>query len=316
MDPLTHLLIGSGVAGMAGNSLNLSNPAQIGAMIGSLTPDFDILLQLKGDMFYLKHHRGFSHSIPGISLFSAITAIALKLFFPMGTLGNIFLWTLLGNLSHIIVDVFNSYGAEIFWPISKKKFTFNLLMIFDPIIILIFSGLFFERSISSRFVGVVSFALLSGYLMFRWFLRLQVEKYLGHKFRRREINKIIVMPALYSILGWDFFIETPQEFIVGHVRGFSWKTGLRSRLAKEKANLFLETAMESKIGQLFQEFTPYFHISHWREGNKHIIKFTDLRYFIKSDFMHSATLILNHKYDIIEGVFHPYSKNRHIKIGC
>lgn len=312
MDPITHLLIGSGVAGAAGGSISLANPTQIGALIGSLTPDFDIILQLKGDMFYLKHHRGFSHSLLGIGLFTVLTAIGLKLFFPLSDIWQIMLWTFLGNLSHILIDLFNSYGAKIFWPLSKKMFTFNLLMIFDPVIIILFGAGLLIKGFDASVMAAASFGLTGAYLIFRFLLRRQCEKYLARKFRRREVKQITVMPSLYSLLGWDFLIETPQEFMVGQVRNFSWRTGLRCRLAKEKENKFFEKAIRSKIGMIFGEFTPHYHVSHWREGDKHVIKFTDLRYFMKKDFMHSATLILDNKLEIIEEIFHPYNKNRNI----
>lgn len=315
MDPLTHLLIGTGVAGLTGHPLSLNIPVQVGALIGSIVPDLDIIYQFKGDMKYLKHHRGFSHSLPGIGLASFIVALALQIFFPSAILGQTVLWTFLGALSHILVDIFNSYGARIFLPLNKKMQTLNLLMIFDPIIIAIFAlNLIFYRR---PFIpALLSFTLLGGYLMFRWQLRRRVENYLGRKFRNRERKRVIVMPSNYSILGWDFLVETSKEFIVGHVSGFSWRTGLRCRLAKEKNNRLIQMAMESKIGELFREFTPYYHLTYHQEGDKYIFVFTDLRYYVKKGFMHSATLIIDEKFKIVSGFFHPYSKKRNIQISC
>lgn len=315
MDPLTHILIGTGVAGLTGHPLSMNSPVQLGILIGSIVPDLDIIYQFKGHMKYLRHHRGFSHSIPGIAISSLVIALALKVFFPWAGVGPIVLWTFLGALSHIMVDIFNSYGVKVLLPLCRKMLTFNLLMIFDPILVAIFvpNLIFHKAPFTTAFI---SFILLSFYLIFRWQLKRRVRYYLARKFRNRQTGIIIVMPSNYSILGWDFLIETSQEFIIGHVSGFSWRTGLRCRLAKEKNNLLIQMAMESKLGQIFQEFTPYYHITYHQEDDKHIFIFNDLRYFVKKDFMHSATLIIDEKYKIISGVFHPYSKKRNIQISC
>ncbi|MCL4439674.1 MAG: metal-dependent hydrolase, partial [Firmicutes bacterium] len=82
MDPLTHALVGMGVAALTGEKLSLASPLHLGAVLGALAPDLDIVLQLCGDIPYLTHHRGSSHSIPGV-LFSS-TVIAFALWLVMG----------------------------------------------------------------------------------------------------------------------------------------------------------------------------------------------------------------------------------------
>lgn len=64
-------------------------------------------------------HRGFTHSLTSL----AITAICLGLL-PAGS--NVFVIAfLLGMLSHIVIDLFNTKGEQLFWPL-KPRFCFNL----------------------------------------------------------------------------------------------------------------------------------------------------------------------------------------------
>ncbi len=56
-------------------------------------------------------HRGFTHSVVGMALFSA----ALYMIYPLfGVL------CLYGYLSHILLDLFNKRGLRLFWPCKKR----------------------------------------------------------------------------------------------------------------------------------------------------------------------------------------------------
>jgi len=137
MDPLTHALAGALTASFSGNSMSVTDPIFLGAVLGSIAPDLDIIYQTKGDMAYLKNHRGISHSLIGFAAVSAGIAGFLSLIFPETAYLTIFLWTFLGTLTHGFLDFLNSYGAKLFWPISNKKQNLGILTIFDPVLIFI-----------------------------------------------------------------------------------------------------------------------------------------------------------------------------------
>lgn len=129
MDPLTHAAVGLTIAVLSGEPLSVSNPAVIACVAGAIIPDGDIVMQLKGDYAYLKNHRGMSHSIPMMFVYSGVITGLLWLIFGGISLWNVFPLALLGCFSHIALDVTNSYGAQVLWPLSKKHITFDLLFI-------------------------------------------------------------------------------------------------------------------------------------------------------------------------------------------
>lgn len=309
MDPVTHVLVGAGVAGLSGGKLSLLNPVHLGAMLGSLAPDFDIIMQLKGDMTYLKHHRGASHSLLGIAASSLVIAAALTLVFPGTPLWPVLLWTFLGSASHILLDILNSYGAQVFWPFSRKMYTVGLLVLADPVIMLLFTGVLLWFRVP-REVATGAFWLMLVYLGVRYYMRQRVHRYLSGKYRRKNLRRVVVLPAMMSLWNWSFLIETSHNYIVGEIRYFSWQEKVRKILAKCARNSVVQTALQSKAGQWFQNFTPYFHISHHREDDRHVVCFSDLRYFFREDFLHHATVVLNGEYELTEAVFQPYSKER------
>ena len=313
MDPLTHALVGAGVAALAGDKFSLGNPLHLGAVLGALAPDIDIIFQFFGDVPYLTHHRGSSHSVPGVLMISAIIAAALWLLFGSISLGIIFLWTFLGALSHILLDILNSYGAKVLWPFSGKRYSLNLLVLADPVLIVLFAGVILWPGIP-EFIARAAFWVALSYLGARFYLRCRVHRMLEQRFTGTEDRKIVVMPAMVSLWNWSFLVETEESYIIGEVRCFSSQLGIKKVLAKVPQNPLIGKALKSKIGQLFQNFTPYYHISHGLENGKHVVRFSDLRYFFREDFLHTAIVIFDETQTIIDAVFQPYNKNRKTRV--
>ncbi|GAB4266738.1 metal-dependent hydrolase [Thermincola ferriacetica] len=120
MDPVTHFLVGTVIAGVSGEKLSISDPLYLSTVLGSLMPDMDIVYQLRGHIAYLKNHRGMSHSVPGLICNAGLIALAVYLLSGYRFVA-LFAWALLGGLSHVFLDVLNSYGAQVLWPLSKKS---------------------------------------------------------------------------------------------------------------------------------------------------------------------------------------------------
>jgi inner membrane protein len=73
-------------------------------------------------MVGLSHHRGFTHSIIGTA---AVSAIVFMLFKSYG-MENVRIAFIIGMISHLVADYFTTGGIEIFYPISKRNFSFPI----------------------------------------------------------------------------------------------------------------------------------------------------------------------------------------------
>lgn len=312
MDPFTHALVGIGLTYLTGEKFSFANPVHIGTVLGALAPDLDIVLQFFGDLPYLKHHRGVSHSLPAIILESAVIALILWSFLPVN-LSLVFLWSFLGAVSHIIMDIFNSYGAKPLWPFSNKQFTLNLLILADPVIIGLFGLSLLGRSLPGV-TGKIVLLCFSIYIFIRYLMRKRAVKKLSLYYKKFNTPQIVVMPAMASIWKWSFLVETAEIVIVGEYNFFTAGIVEKKLLNKVPATEITQKAYQSKLGKLFRSFTPYFHICHTQEDGKHVVRFCDLRYFFREEFLHNATVIFDETHDIIEAVFQPYSKKRKIRI--
>jgi len=303
MDPVTHALVGLAVSALSGQPLSPYNPQNCAAVFGAVAPDLDVVTMLKGELAFIRHHRGASHSLGGFLLFSAAIALIICLDFA-GNPWSYFLWALAGALSHGILDFLNSYGTQLWWPFSPKRLAGNLLMFFDPFLFIFFLPVLLtyrapHKAAALALVGTVF------YLLLRWEMRLQVERLLQSKYDlKAEQGRIAVMPALKGMENWDFFIEAPREIIVGRLNYLNRKISNCLHMDRKTSSPLILKALQTAPGRMFCQFTSYYHITHWEEKGRHFVKLMDLRFKNKSGFFYRAMLVFNEQQRLEEAYFY------------
>ena len=314
MDPISHALIGANIAGLAGHAFSLTDPLFWGPVLASMAPDLDIVMQVKGDLAYIKNHRGLSHSIPSLLIISGLITILLHFILP-GTvpITTLFWVTAAGALSHSLFDMLNSYGVRLLWPLVKHKISFNVVSLVDWFIVAI--------SILSVVIGIyyssafgVWLVSLLGYLLYRKGIARSLRLFLSANYSEDEIQEVVILPSRYQIFSWDFLVETKGLFMIGKIHSFSHGTEICSKMEKTKSNPFIKAALDSSLGKLFTEFTPHFHVMYQEKDCRHIVQFTDLRYYYHHDFMHTGAIFLDEQCCTIEQIFQPYNRRHRIVI--
>lgn len=312
MDPISHGIVGAAIGAAGGLDVSLTNPYFLATIMGAVSPDLDIVYQCWGDWIYLKHHRGFSHSLPGLFCFAFLTGGILSLLFPASSFFMLFFWALVGTLSHTFLDLLNSYGVMLLYPFSRKKYTLNLLMITDPFLLLGGMAMVFCGYYGWPFLYLALILLIS-YLIIRLFMRRRAERLIRHYYGG-YLTRLVVMPAFIGIVKWDFIATVQNKNIVGQINLLNCKITVYKKL-KLISEEIIEKLEQTKIGKIFREFTPLFHIEYFLEGNKIIGRFIDLRYFVKNRFLHHGTVIMDKKSNVVEKeLFQPYSPNNSIEI--
>lgn len=304
MDPVTHAALGMTISKITGNGINASDPASMGIIIGSVFPDIDILLQKWGDYVYLKNHRCASHSFIGLVVSAAFISAVLSLVYPGSSFFNTFLWSLLGCLSHSLVDTFNSYGAKLLWPICKKKFSLSLLIIFDPVFIVALTCYIFTKG-SIQYVFLAIFAI---YLVLRAWTRKRIERELKRKFGSSFL-KISILPSMTGLFRWHFVLQGEDCNIVGEKNVLKNSITVVKKLYKLQDEE-LDKILFSPVGEFFSEFTPLFHIACEKAEGITRYVFIDLRYYIRNNFLHHAVLEIDDNQGVTRETFNPYSINR------
>jgi len=167
MDNLTHTLVGL-TAAKAGLE-RLSPGATLVCLVAANAPDADIVAVYGGSWFYLKHHRGITHSIVGTL---AIALVIPLLFYAGGRiyarlrgrqpgvrLGGLVIASLLVSASHPLMDWTNNYGVRPLLPWDGRWFYGDLVYIVDPWLWLSLGGASFLLTAKTRWQSVVWGAL-------------------------------------------------------------------------------------------------------------------------------------------------------------
>ena len=139
MDTVTHGLTGWLVARAMPDGWKGEHPSIATAVValGSVLPDADNAVSLLGSELYLRIHRGLSHSLLGITVSSLVLALLFARFGKWKDTKRLFLLALLGQLSHVALDLLNAYGTQVLQPFTDARYALDLLFIVD----LLFSGI-------------------------------------------------------------------------------------------------------------------------------------------------------------------------------
>lgn len=143
MDPFTHALSGAVAARATAPPDNHDLPdvhtRTLAGTGAALFPDIDIVLRFVDPMFYFTHHRGLTHSF----VMAPVWALLLAVFFALILHRGRYSWSafygvsLIGIGVHIVGDLINEYGTQIFAPLTTAKFQLGTTFVLDPWLTLI-----------------------------------------------------------------------------------------------------------------------------------------------------------------------------------
>jgi inner membrane protein len=149
LEPVTHFLTG---ACLARTGFNRKTALATATMtLAAEAPDIDIIGNFKNPGFGFAHHRGFTHSFLGLVL---VQAVVVGLIYIVWRLrgrkvkdpnlpprwGLLFLLAYLAGLTHILLDFTNNYGVRPFWPLSEKWYSWDIVFIVEPLLLLLLLG--------------------------------------------------------------------------------------------------------------------------------------------------------------------------------
>ncbi|EHQ90076.1 metal-dependent hydrolase [Desulfosporosinus youngiae] len=307
LDPITHGLIGIALSTLSGHTMQLNDPVFLGCTLGAMLPDLDIIFHVKGRLNYLLNHRGASHSLIALTASALGLGSALYLIFPTASWWSVILWTLIGTMSHGIMDLLNSYGAELLWPFSRKKITVDMIMLTDPVVFGSLLVSFMIALIKPELANISSQTalLLSAlYLAYRHLGRIKTRDRLMDIYHLNDEEQVRVIPAMYHPFTWNFILFEEDYVRFGIIR--DQEPSICRVLPKFKGdNPSVANALAGNLAEIFSQFTPYCHIiAHASETDECIVEFLDLRYWAKGNFLYTGNVYLNLDGEISQEIFH------------
>ncbi len=132
MDSITQAVLGAAIA-EAGFRKQLGRRSlAFGALCGTF-PDFDVISAAIDPWLDLVAHRGPTHSLvvlPFVSLGLGLLGTKLGRKGDWKTWTHLAFWAL---ITHPLLDVFTSFGTQLFAPLSFRRFALDAVSIVDPV---------------------------------------------------------------------------------------------------------------------------------------------------------------------------------------
>jgi inner membrane protein len=142
VDNITHAFVGAAMAECALPQQS-SRPTRAvfmcAGVVAANAPDVDLLytsLMAEQPLGYLLHHRGHSHTLPGLAALGMLIGSCLLL--PRvrravdGTERRWILLIAAALLSHLLMDTANGYGTHILYPVSSRWVFGDAVFVLEP----------------------------------------------------------------------------------------------------------------------------------------------------------------------------------------
>ncbi len=225
MDSLTHAILGASVAEtLIGRKVG-NKSVLLGAIIGTI-PDFDVFIaRFYNPVKSLLVHRGFTHSILFVLIFTLLLGILLNRIFKKSGLG-LNRWILMVLLilgTHIFIDLFTTYGTGLFEPFSHFRVEWSTLAIIDPFLTVpLFIGLmcfmiFNRTSHVRRIINLTALIFGVLYLIFTIGNKFNIQQEFKNQLSEQniEFTQLKTVPLPLSNFLWMGIATHSDGYFVG-----------------------------------------------------------------------------------------------------
>ncbi|MBI2371308.1 MAG: metal-dependent hydrolase [Deltaproteobacteria bacterium] len=282
MDAVSHLLSGALLA-RSGFQERLGRSATVVGMGAAILPDIDSLARLAGPFAALEHHRGFTHSLAGAVILSAILAAGARALTRGRPFGSLYLLSLLGMLLHILLDLFTAFGTVVLYPFSRERFAWDLLFLIDPrftltlLLPLLLTRLLRRHAVHVARAGFVVMTLYVGVASLNHSLAVNQVQAAALE-QDVEVERAAAFPLPASPFQWMGIVEGGGHLYQGLVdlrrpgpiRFEQFEQGVRNRYTERVEDLW-----EVKLYRWFARFPV---VIYRTSGEQHIVEYFDLRF--------------------------------------
>ena len=317
MEPVTHFLTGACISRAGFNRKTAY--ATLAMTLAAEAPDIDIFWGFRGPVAGFEHHRGITHTFLGAPFMAlAVTGIVWLIHRVRKKPAEVpprwallWLFALIADFSHLLLDFTNNYGLRPFFPFNPHWYAWSIIFIFDPLIFLaLLSSLVMPWlfGLTDREIGVRrkpfrgrgwSIAALV-FIVLWWSLRNAEHAHAISLVRSagivsEPILKIDAEPAIIDPFAWHVIAETRDFYQTAEVYTLHEEIEDRSPDAsdviyKPEVTPAVMAAKQSWLGRVYLDWSmfpvttdlgndpvPYETVSQ-PQSSWHTVQFQDLRF--------------------------------------
>jgi inner membrane protein len=309
VEPITHFLFG---ATLSRAGLNRKTALATATMtLAAEAPDLDIVSRIGGSVSVFAHHRGFTHSFLGLPLVAAVVVGFMYIVWRLRgrrtrdpnlppRWGVLFGYAYLAGLSHILLDFTNSYGVRPFWPFSERWYSWDIVDIIEPVLLvimilgLILPSLFSlineeigarQKGPKGRFAATIALLGVAACWGFRDYEhRRAVAMLESQTYQGAEPLRVSAYPYMTNPFSWYGVAETPAAFAMMNVDTLTPKVDPESRMQfryKPEETPITLAAKKSYLGRVYLDWAQY-PVTETEQVNEapvaYVVRFRDLRY--------------------------------------
>ena len=298
MDSFTQIVLGIAFAEV-GAGKELKNKVFLyGAILGTI-PDLDIVVgsfMSPVDGVYI--HRGISHSLFLFLFLSPIFGWLIckiennKIQLKKATL--MVFWCL---LTHVLLDMFTSWGTQILWPL-ETRFALKTIFVIDPLysipllVSLIFVWKAKDNFLRKKYVkrGLI---ISSSYLLLTCVVKLFALNQFEKALKKQGIiySNIIVKPTAFNIILWNANVSTDDDYLLSD---YSLLDSQPISFKNYNKNKILESKLKGNpdFDKLKKISEGWYLISE----NKNTLYFNDLRFGLLNNSPQNPQFAFSYKF--------------------
>lgn len=277
MDTLTHTLFGMGIGALAGRRERTPEGRATdggifwGTLLGANLPDLDVLFMLGDEINHIKYHRGFSHSLLGAVLLTALLTAVLKWRFKKAQTGAVYTWSFISMIGHLFTDWITGFGTQLLSPFSDHRFALDWVAIVEPLMLLpLLAGLGYGlwRRRKLRQALVIGLLISSTWVFGRGVTHHLLLNRIEAAYE--PADAVTVHPTIWSLTRWEYVVRTPDRYFLGEVdlSGSIQEYAAYTRKLAPHDQAVLTAAMADPRFQLVMDFArnPLVTVSRAPEG--------------------------------------------------
>lgn len=231
LDSLTQIVLGIATAELCAGKHLQRKTYLYGAILGTI-PDLDIAIGLlMNPVDAVSIHRGLSHSVLFFLLLSPILGWLIAKI-EKGKIGfrKASLMAFCCLLTHVLLDLFTSWGTQIFWPLPDR-IALKTIFVIDPLYtlpLLIALIVAWKRptfSLRKKYV-LRGIYISSFYLALTCILKLYALQQFKDALQQQSIayNDLIVKPTAFNCIVWNANVATKDAYLLSDYSLFDSQT--------------------------------------------------------------------------------------------